>query len=390
MKIEEIVTNLQTETDINEMISICKRVNNAKRDFLFVNSYQGKHIPMSPSKIMDTYKRLNKELEKYLTEEKNRVFIAFAETATAIGYYLASKNNAIYLTTTREKLIKDKIDFTPTLIFEEEHSHAVSQLLYCEDENILKNADEIIFIDDEISTGKTIFNFIKALEEKNLTNENISYKVVSFLNWMTETNKEMFAEYDIDFVALAKGSLNTTEQKVNVSNIKPATLFETTKTDEITVHTFEHKDSVFNSTRLGLNEKYFNEKAELIANCLVGNINEDEKVLVIGTEEFMYLPLLIAKRIEELKKCSVNYHATTRSPITIANDEDYKIKTGFKFYSLNDEDRINYIYNLENYDHIFLITETENWTNIEKYKNKPTIINVLSNFTNNLHLIKVL
>lgn len=391
MKIEEIVTNLQTDTDINEMISICKRVNNAKRDFLFVNSHQGKHIPMSPTKIFDTYKRLNKELEKHLKKDKNRVFIAFAETATAIGYYLASKNNSLYLTTTRETLIKDKSTLTPTLVFEEEHSHAVSQLLYCEDEDILRKADEIIFVDDEISTGKTIFNFIKALEEKDLTKENTSYKVVSFLNWMTEDNKDMFAEYDIDFIALAKGSLNTTEQKVDVKDIKTIDLFQPNKeSNELTIHSFEHKNSVFNTTRLGLKENYFNEKAELIANCLVKDIKDNEKVLVVGTEEFMYLPLLIAKRIEELKSCSVKYHATTRSPITVAGDEDYKIKSGYKFYSLNDENRINYLYNLEEYDHIFLITETENWENIEKYKGKQTIINVLSEFSNDLHLIKVL
>ena len=38
--------------DLNDLIHICKRVNNCKREYLFVNKYQGKHIPVSPYYII--------------------------------------------------------------------------------------------------------------------------------------------------------------------------------------------------------------------------------------------------------------------------------------------------------------------------------------------------
>lgn len=382
LKIEEIVSNLKTNEDINEMISICKRVKNTKRDFLFVNSYQGKHIPMSPTQILNTYEKLNRVLVETLTDKK-RIFIAFAETATAIGSYLAERNNGYFLTTTREILYDDNgKEITPLLVFEEEHSHAVSQLLYCKDEKIFSEVEEIIFIDDEISTGKTIFNFIHVLEEK-LSVKNISFKVVSFLNWMTEDDKEKFKDYEIDFVSLAYGSLKDTKVKVDVTNVAKPTKTKVVES-AIELIDVDSNISLFNEIRLGTEhntqKKVVNEISDKIVNSIYLEENEKKNILVLGTEEFMYIPLLIAKEIEDKLNVSVKYHATTRSPITISEDNDYKVKSGFEFKSLNDSSRTNFIYNLEKYDEILLITDNNNWLESD-YHNSATIIDTISNFT---------
>lgn len=382
LKIEEIVSNLKTNEDINEMISICKRVKNTKRDFLFVNSYQGKHIPMSPTQILNTYEKLNRILVERLTDKK-RIFIAFAETATAIGSYLAERNNGYFLTTTREILYDDNgKKITPLLVFEEEHSHAVSQLLYCKDEKIFSEVEEIIFIDDEISTGKTILNFIHVLEEK-LSVKNISFKVVSFLNWMTENDKEKFKDYEIDFVSLAYGSLKDTKVKVDVTNITKPTKTKVVES-AIELIDVDSNISLFNETRLGTEyntqKKVVNEIADKIVNSIYLEENEKKNLLVLGTEEFMYIPLLIAKEIEDRLNVSVKYHATTRSPITISEDNDYKVNSGFEFKSLNDSSRTNFIYNLKKYDEILIITDNDNWLESD-YHNSATIIDAISDFT---------
>ena len=363
LKIEEIVSNLKTNEDINEMISICKRVKNTKRDFLFVNSYQGKHIPMSPTQILNTYEKLNRILVQTLTDKK-RIFIAFAETATAIGSYLAERNNGYFLTTTREILYDDNgKEIAPLLVFEEEHSHAVSQLLYCKDEKIFSEVEEIIFIDDEISTGKTILNFIHVLEEK-LSVKNISFKVVSFLNWMTENDKEKFKDYEIDFVSLAYGSLKDTKVKVDVTNITKPTKTKVVES-AIELIDVDSNISLFNEIRLGTEyntqKKVVNKIYDKIVNSIHLEENKKKNILVLGTEEFMYIPLLIAKEIEDKLNVSVKYHATTRSPITISEDNDYKVNSGFEFKSLNDSSRTNFIYNLKKYDEILIITENHNW-----------------------------
>ena len=96
----------------------------------------------------------------------------------------------------------------------------------------------------------------------------------------------------------------------------------------------------------------------------------------------MYIPLLIAKEIEDKLNVSVKYHATTRSPITISKDKDYKINNGFKFKSLNDNERINHIYNIDEYDEILVITDNNHWFEND-YEDTETIFDVISNYSNN-------
>lgn len=389
MLVKDFVNELKTSVNVEEMISICKRVNNSKRDFLFVNSYQGKHIPMSPEKILETYEKLNKEMQRHLLNTKNRVFIAFAETATAIGCYLASENDGYFLTTTREELKGEDKTLEPFLVFEEEHSHAVSQLLYCKDLDVLRNAEEIIFIDDEISTGKTIFNFIKALEKK-ISFKDINYKVVSFLNWMTEDNKKMFNNYNINFIALASGCLKETNKKVDVNNIVEPEIISKENIVNETKYDFSYESFNFNFFRTGFEEHNYKVFAKEIAEKISVEIKKsDKKILVVGTEEFMYLPLLIASEIEKNTNTSVKFHATTRSPITISQDVSYKINNGNKFYSTNNNERINFIYNLEEYDLIYLIVENNLIENCFGNSDKPTIYQTLKKYSKNLNIVKI-
>ena len=50
----DITENLSS-FDVEDVVKICKRRNNNKREYLFVNQYQGKHIPCSPSKIIEFF-----------------------------------------------------------------------------------------------------------------------------------------------------------------------------------------------------------------------------------------------------------------------------------------------------------------------------------------------
>ena len=72
------------EKRIEEIIKIAKRDNNTKRNFLLVNSLQGKHIPTSPKETFNLFEKLNKK-NMALLKEKNILIIGFSETATAIA-----------------------------------------------------------------------------------------------------------------------------------------------------------------------------------------------------------------------------------------------------------------------------------------------------------------
>ena len=51
----------------------------------------------------------------------------------------------------------------PAAGFEEEHSHATGHLLLPSDPDLLVAAEQIVLVDDELSTGRTALNTIRGL-----------------------------------------------------------------------------------------------------------------------------------------------------------------------------------------------------------------------------------
>ena len=54
IKVEDFINVKENKSqfELNDLIHICKRLNNNKREYLFVNKYQGKHIPENPENII--------------------------------------------------------------------------------------------------------------------------------------------------------------------------------------------------------------------------------------------------------------------------------------------------------------------------------------------------
>ena len=110
----------------NNIISIARRQNNAKRSFLVVNKLQAKHIPADPSASLVYFKQLGQIAAKSCKRHERVLVIGFCETATAVGAAVANEiPDSTYCHTTRENM-----GIEPTACFLEEHSHAVDQNLY--------------------------------------------------------------------------------------------------------------------------------------------------------------------------------------------------------------------------------------------------------------------
>lgn len=299
--------------DPNELISVCKRENNSKRDFIFVNRYQGKHVPARPQNILQLFENLKITITKdsrWNRKEKVCV-IGFAETATAIGHYIADNipnKEYYYLQTTREKSNE------PLLVeFKEEHSHATDQALFG-DLQKLKNCDRILFVDDELSTGKTILNFIEKLNEI----KDFKYSVASFLNLQSKENQKVFEDNNIDTYALIRGTIKNINKKIDIE-----TLLDIEDISTIT------------------NEYY-----------------HPKRNLVIGTEEDMYNGILKASNLEKGDRNKEEYYfqASTRSPICPSEANDYVLFNRIKFVSAKEQNRKVYLYNLQQYNKVILMT----------------------------------
>lgn len=337
-----------------DAITVEHRSNNPKRDYLFVNKLQCKHIPSSPTRMLKMCDNLAEEvLAGY---DGNVLVIGFAETATAIGSLVAERiptsGNTIYVTHTTREEIKDS---TQLLKFEEEHSHATTQKLLVDDRlktKDLSNFDSILFVEDEISTGNTILNFVKAFNKQY--NIKLDFYVASVCNWQSDENKRKFFEAGIGTHALIRGELKdvnakmfTDEEVALEDDTEPSINWRKALTYDLTTDSKDNKDNIFRSERLGHGRKTTVPHLDEILKMCDGA----ETIRVIGTEEFMTIPIKIGAALEKQGK-TVLCHSTTRSKIDVIKDSLIDgcasgIKSRHRVKSFYEDERETYIYNLE-------------------------------------------
>ncbi len=344
----------------SELIRMARRENNSKRSFLIVNPIQAKHIPANPAETMKLFKELSSELKKHIPKNEKILFIGFAETATAIGTGVASHfENALYMHTTRE-IVKGA---EMVVEFKELHSHAVQQTLQCCNWNeFSEGIDRIVFVEDEISTGTTILNFVNALRENKKVSEKVKFSVCSVINGMTLQRKEELLKEGIEFIYLMKISM---ENHVDVKYTElPLEKLEL-KCKNIVYNKYLDDSGV--NCRTGINIDKYISKLNDYSNNLIKSLeennclnNSDLKIAVIGTEEYMFPAIYTASKLKK-KGFDAVTHSTTRSPIEPHNREDYPLKSRETLKSFYDTERITYIYNTyEKYDLVLAVLEKYN------------------------------
>lgn len=398
---------------VSDVICISKRDGNKKRPYLILNKLQAKYIPVHPSETIDMFANLGSQID--LGEEDvacpmNIVVVGFAETATAIGAEVASvvqdrypSYNVTFLPTTREVYTvgpngkePDKIEFT------EDHSHAVEQILYANKE-LLKSARYIIFAEDEVTTGNTIRHCVEKL--KTITDA--SYIVASLMNCMDDDEMQKFKELDISaywLIKTDKGGFDeyVTEydvsDEIEMSEAYDGTRFNIKETDVVYNKIDYTSDNILlnvegkevpkyytiNNPRFGVQIRSYRTRCNKIAynisrsDSVINRIKElgkkiiDTKILCIGTEECMYPSIVLAKAFEKLGADSY-VQATTRVPTCVHVDGEETLKNRYTIDSMYG-DRVNYIYNMDRYDSVFVVTDGK--------KSPNKLIDVLRFFKN--------
>lgn len=353
---------MKIDISFEDLVGIAERDNNKKRNFLYVNRLQGKHIPASPGEILDLFIQLGKTIEPNKNEKIT--VIGFAETATAIGATIASYlgQNIYYIHTTRE----ERIEIRNIIDFEEEHSHATEQRLYSIDPNkYIKDADRLIFVEDEISTGQTIINFVKALKDRKYIRDDKTIEVASIINGMVEADQNRFDEFNIKPYSLVK-IINDKQILKFKKNKSISKEMPNINTNSSIVLQYEIKGKT--DPRLGVYTNLYETAIKRLEDSILDIINDkmskNTKLLVLGTEEFMYPAIKVGHSIQKKWNNKVKVHATTRSPILPKAEEDYPIKSRFELKSFYEQSRKTFIYNLDYYDKVIIISDTDsvqNW-----------------------------
>ena len=332
----------------NDVLTVAKRLNNSKRSYLLVNPLQGKHLPTKPSAALEMMNALGKKVAEISSA---RLVIGFAETATAIGAVVAKNlsDNCVYLQTTRENLAGFFVEFM------EEHSHAPEQKLFAENLAELLDTPEIVFVDDEFSTGKTLRNIIRQLKAEFPALNGKKIFAASIINRLLAENVAALAEDNISCVSLVKLDKNFDADKFSVN---PAQEISPVKKNFVL-----HELNFIDNPRFGVKIGDYFAQCDAAGNFIVDMLKRENisgEILILGTEEFM-LPAILAGFKLEQANFSVFTHSTTRSPIGISTAENYPIREGFKLKSFYDSTRTTFIYNLKPCDAAIIMTDAKNF-----------------------------
>lgn len=364
------LTTLGEIGNLENYFLMAVRKNNKKRNFLFVSKLLAKHIPIPPQKLFDSCttlcseyarkKGLNKDESNRFECKQSTLVIGFAETATAMGHSVFDCFNGecYYVHTTREKIS----DFEFAFEFIEEHCHAPEQLFFLEHEEWIANSKEIIIVDDEVTTGKTIRNMIKQIEGHY---PGKSYSIITFLDWRNDENKQAYKKFtqkkgiDIQFFSLAKGEISQIDIKDNTLNgaLNNFAVDYNAEDNGWNFH-YCHMDSkIKTGATNGINviqRGQLQEAAKKIAQQISSELKFSKRS-IIGCGEFMYFPMCIANELAGENYCN----ATTRSPIIANNDAQYGVKSAFEFAAPTDPERTEYLYNINtlNCEEVILILE---------------------------------
>ncbi|QDQ00178.1 hypothetical protein FOH38_06445 [Lysinibacillus fusiformis] len=405
-EIDITITNNPYDFAVTDLFKMAARINK-KRKFLFVSTVLGKHLAVRPQVPILTGTLLAMMYHEKLVGEEalllptivqalkkqqgvqeivqrvearpldlldDTLFIGFAETATALGHavFNAFGSKGMYIHTTRELLP----DLEPFVTFEEEHSHATSHRIYSEQPEKLRQAKRIVLIDDEITTGNTVVNIIETLRRRFPYVK--QYSVLSILDWRSAQQQafihQMEKKWDItiDFIAIMRGQFNCSGEPHLTSQQVGVTMQETQNLSLLSIKEPVERKCYRSIAENGIeneapyllatgrfmltSEQHVEQKRTIEGIALqLKKLRTDGPALVIGTGEFMYVPMQIANYLGE----DVYVQSTTRSPIYCAHDTGYTISEKLAFESPENNGVENYLYNIQShpYSELFLVVE---------------------------------
>ena len=369
---------------LEDLLGFAQRIN-PKRAFLFVSKVLGRHIPVAPNTMRCAFTDLADLVPSNLPEPI--LIIGMAETAVGLsaGVHQALQTRypkALLLNSTRHAQFNNNSENRKNLLttFSEDHSHASQHLIYqSQDESIqaqLLASKTLIMVDDEASTGNTCVNVVTALRDAGL-NQLEQVHLATLVDWSLNQGHENTNTTTSDSIATRLINIDFQRhhllsgawQWTDAPNPKPIVMPSVDTTEVGTQPLgetanwgrFPTLDSTngFANYLANFQQAFvsFNEQIDFDKNKL------PQRILVLGSNEFVWIPLLLAEWLESETQANntnnsttVKFSALTRSPIALGG----AISTMLSFSDNYGLGMTNFVYNVEpsDWDLIVLCVET--------------------------------
>ncbi|MET8769848.1 phosphoribosyltransferase [Streptomyces sp. NPDC004658] len=328
---------------------------NPKRAHLLVSNVLGKHVPQSPAVVYEHGRRLGRRVAALLGEEgAGAVVLGYAETATGLGHAVADGLGAVpYLHSTRRPVP----GVAPAGGFEESHSHATSHLLLPEDPALLAGDGPLVLVDDEFSTGNTVLNTVRDLHARYPRGRYVVVALVDMRSAEDSARLERFAREigaRVDVVAAASGTVRLPEGVLDKGQRLVAECEAAGSGSSAAARAPEAPRQPGRVARVDLHwpaglpdggrhgfTPAHRARLEAALPAMAGRIRAAlpaaaRRVLVLGFEELMYVPLRLAREVERGTDAEVRFSTTTRSPVLAVDDPGYAIRSRLVFPAHDD------------------------------------------------------
>jgi len=373
---------------LEDLLGFAQRIN-PKRAFLFVSKVLGRHIPVAPSTMRNAFTDLANLVPNDLPEPV--LVIGMAETAVGLsaGVHQALQTRypqALLLNSTRHAQHDEQSDANGAdsllTTFCEDHSHASQHLIYQSTDTITQEqllaSKTLIMVDDEASTGNTCVNVVTALRDAGLTQLE-QVHLTTLVDWSLDQENTDQQTNDIMPVRMADRLigidfhrhhlLSGAWQWTDAPNPEPI-IMPSVDTTAAGSQALGFTGNWGRFPTLNSTDGFDNYLSNFQAAFASFNGQESfditqlpKKILVLGSNEFVWLPFLLAEWLETTSRnlkadtdAIFKFSALTRSPIALGG----AITAMLSFHDNYGLGMTNFAYNVDpnDWDLIVLCVET--------------------------------